>query len=346
MLTPPLPRNLEASMRDLGSARAATRASSIPDLVRHARVDEDVRARAIPLLEKALASDEIPEVRSAAAVALGDLGAHEALSALLVAVEDGDVHVRQMALNALGEIGDVRALSRLRRALGDGRPEVRYQGIIAFCRVACAAGEEAEALEAMERATGDDDAAVRYIALRLAEERIDALRSPPPAGGTDQDDEPSQDHAHANPLVRLLPRAERLLGDPARQVTVVAALFLAKMGQNAGHELIARVVRGQLRADKEDEREAVEVAGRFGLRELVPHLERRAWGAMRLVRDTCSFHAKIALCHLGHPRATAEIARDLGSPKRDVRSAAVVAAGRASLVELRDAIAAMPLDAV
>ncbi|WP_394850643.1 HEAT repeat domain-containing protein [Pendulispora brunnea] len=338
MLTPPLARNLEASVRDLESTRPSTRASSIADLVRHAQGDAAVRTRAIPLLEKALASDAAPEVRSAAAVALGDLGANEALSALLVAVEDADLHVRQMALNALGEIGDVRALPRLRRALGDGRPEVRYQGIIAFCRVS---QEEDDTLEALEKATSDEDAAVRYIALRIAEERIDttAKHLPPPScNGTRS--------ARAASWTKLGPRAREMLHDPARQVRVVAAIFLAKTGDDTGHEIIERVVRGQLRADKEDEREAVEIAGELELRELVPHLERRAWGAGKWLRDTCAFHAKIALARMSHPRAQAEITRDLGAGKRETRSAAVVAAGRARLVDLRETIAALPDDAV
>ena len=51
---PPLPRTLEASLRDLGSARSVMRRGAIADLVRHARAEDDVRTRAIPLLEKAL----------------------------------------------------------------------------------------------------------------------------------------------------------------------------------------------------------------------------------------------------------------------------------------------------
>src|SRR5262245_27548154 len=104
MLGPPLlPRNLEASVRDLSSTNADIRASAVEDLVRHARSDEGVRGRAVPLLAQRL-TDENPRVRSAACVALGDLDAKEALAALLVAVEDDSPHVRQMAINALGEI--------------------------------------------------------------------------------------------------------------------------------------------------------------------------------------------------------------------------------------------------
>src|SRR5580704_12283294 len=151
----PLPRTLDASFRDLGSKTGSTRASAIRDVVRHALEDPATRARAVPLLERALSSDGSNVVRSAAAVALADLGAGEALPTLLVAVEDVDPHVRQMALTALGEIGDARARPRLERALKDGRPEVRYQAVIAFAR---AASDDAEAVAgALVAALGDAD---------------------------------------------------------------------------------------------------------------------------------------------------------------------------------------------
>src|SRR5258708_6489526 len=109
MFTPsPLPRNLEASFRDLASERPTTRVSAVRDVVRHSLRGDATRARAIPLLERALRDDKAPAVRAAAAVALADVVAHEALPSLLVAVEDDDANVRQMALAALGEIGDAR----------------------------------------------------------------------------------------------------------------------------------------------------------------------------------------------------------------------------------------------
>lgn len=302
------------------------RRGAVVDLTRHALADEAVRARAIPLLEKTLAGDEAPAVRSAAAVALGDVGAHEALQTLLVAIEDEDVHVRQMAINALGEIGDPRALPRLDRALSDRRPEIRYQSVIAFTRLT----EDAkDAAAALSRALSDDDEAVRHIALRLAEERLDALfeaREEEAAGEGIRE-------GWAEPWDRLVPRAEALLEDGTRQVALAAAIFLAKIGETSGHALLAQVVRREVRADKEDEREAVELAGELMMKELAPHLERRVWGLGGWMRDTCAFHARIALARMGHARAIAEIGRDLASTKRDAVSSAVVAAERARLTE-------------
>jgi HEAT repeat protein len=326
MLAPPqLPRNLEASFRDLDSTKPEIRASAIHDLLRHARGDDAIRARAIPLLEMRLA-DVTAKVRAAAAVGLADLVATDTVPALLRGVDDDDAYVRQMVLNALGELGDERALPRLRRALTDKRPEMRYQAIIAFARIADDAKEIGQALLA---ATNDDDDAVVHIALRIAEERLDA--------GKPVDE-------------RLVTRARALLEADSTHLKVVAAILLGKSGEKAGHPLLLRVVRGDKIAgqtpEKEDERAAVELVGELGLEEARPHLERRAWGLMHFVRDTCVFHAKIALARMEHPRAIAEIMADLASPRPDVLGGAVVSAGRARMKKARAVIEALPADAV
>jgi HEAT repeat protein len=325
---PPLPRTLDASLRDLGSERAQTRASAIGDLVVHAVASDEVRARAVPLVEGALKGDAAAEVRAAAAVGLGDLRACEALGALLVAIEDPDVQVRQMAINALGEIADVRAEPRLERALGDARPEVRYQAIIAYAKLA---RDPADIDRALGRACADADDAVRYIALRIAEERTEGTAERPAV----------------RPSEAVLREARARLAKDAPHVVLAAAILLAKLGEeplDAARAVLLRTVRGGIGAgapDKEDEREAIELAGAVGLREAIPHLERRAWGLGALVRDTCAWQAKIALARMGHERATTEILRDLGSARTETRAAAVVAAGRARLLSAKEALVAL-----
>lgn len=51
---PPLPRTLDASIRDIASAAPEVRKSAIYDLVRHALADDATRKRALPLVEKLL----------------------------------------------------------------------------------------------------------------------------------------------------------------------------------------------------------------------------------------------------------------------------------------------------
>ncbi len=304
---PPLPRTLEASLRDLGSQKADVRRSAISDLLRHALRDDAVKDKAVPLIAKAL-SDEVAQVRSTAAIALADLGASGALPALLVAVEDDDPYVREMSLSALGEIGDARAAPRLLRALDDARPEVRYQAIIAYPRCAKDAADVAKALT---RAFADDESKVRYIALRVAEENAQKL-----------------------PEAAFVAAEERL-GDDDVEVVLAAAVLLAPREHTEARALVAEVVRtGKVRGKKparEDEAEAVELCGALGLRELTSDLERRAFGLGRFFGDTCKFHARIALARLGHARAAKEIYQELEATAKGTREAAVVAAGRARM---------------
>ncbi|MCL2777088.1 MAG: HEAT repeat domain-containing protein [Polyangiaceae bacterium] len=318
---PPLPRNLDAALRDLDSARPEVRASAVEDLVRHAQANDDIKARAVACVVRLL-DDSVAGVRSAAAVALGDLRAIDAVPALLHAVDDVDGHVRQMAINALGEIGDTSTLPRLRRALGDRRPEMRYQAIIAFAR---ACKDHGEVRHALFFATNDDDDAVVHIALRLAEERLDAARAAAAEGDAVDVD------------ARMIARARALLSSSSPHIALVASIYLGKAGDDAGHGVIREVVRtgkvfGQL-PDKEEERAAVELAGELGLADLTLDLERRVWGLRRMVSDTCAFHAKIALARMGHRRACDEILRDMSSARRADREAAVIAAGRARLLD-------------
>jgi HEAT repeat protein len=332
----PLPRNLEASFRDLASEKASTRASAIRDVVRHALRSDATRERAIPQLERALKSDGVAGVRAEAAVALADVAAHEALPALLVAVEDEDAHVRQMALSALGEIGDRRAIQRLERALRDGRPEVRYQAIIAFSRVA--KDDPAAVVGAIVGALEDDDPAIRYIAMRIAEEQI-----------ADAGSEAVASEGHPLRDARLVARAEQLAAGSDGAVAIVAGLYLARLGRQEGRAIALDVVAERRETPElEDEQACVELAGELGMREAVDHLERRAWGRRRVLRAllswgagdraSCAWHARIALARMGHDRACAEILADLGSWRRETREAAVVAAGRARLQEARAAL--------
>ncbi len=326
MFSPPLPRSLEASFRDLGSDKVTTRASAIRDVVRHALRDEGTRTRAIHELGKMLKDDPSAVVRAGAAVALADVAAEEALPSLLVAIEDEDAHVRQMALSAVGEIGDARAVSRIERALGDPRPEIRYQAVIAFSRVA--KDDPVAVAAAIRRALDDPDPAIRYIAMRVAEERL-------AADGDSTGARAVQD------------RAEELVDDPDPALAVVAGLYLARLGRDRGKALVVDVVsENRATPEIEDEQACVELAGDLRLKEAIPHLERRAWGARNVVRavlawgagdrSSSAWHARVALARMEHPRACAEILADLSSPRRARREAAVVAAGRAKLRAARE----------
>jgi len=312
----PLRRTLDAALRDVSSTSASVRASAVRDLVDHA---DEARARVLAVLERAL-GDVAAEVRAAAAVALADVKGVELLASLLVAVEDDNPHVRQMALSTVGELGDARARERLRRALRDDRPEVRFQAVIAFTRVA-----PDEANDAIAAALDDDDPSIRYIAIRCAEER--ALEG----------DEPIPDP--------LLAKLGTLLSDPSPVVRIAAAIVLGRGGESRARPILVDVVRGALSTpEAEDEAAAVELVGELGVDEARPHLERRAFGFLRLGSDRFAWQAMVALARMGHPRARSQIVRDLGSWSRDKRTLAVAAAGRARVAEALPIVRAMQGD--
>jgi hypothetical protein len=118
-------------------------------------------------------------------------------------------------------------------------------------------------------------------------------------------------------------------------------MILARLRDPAGETALLGFVASGAGTHREDEQAAVELAGELGLKGAISDLERRAWGLGRVVRDTCAWHAKIALARLGHARAAAEIVAELGSWRRESRDAAVVASGRARLTAARATIAAL-----
>jgi len=290
----------------------------VRDLAHHA---EEARSQVVRALERAL-GDDAPRVRSAAALALADVGAHEALPALLVAIEDDDAHVRQMAITALGEIGDARAAQRLARALGDERAEVRFQAVIAYARVC---KDHASVVEALAARTRDDDPLVCHIALRMAEEI-------------------GEEGNVVDPV--LIERARALLDHASVTVRVAAAIVLGRAGDRSGAKVLVTVASGDAHTeDAEDEAAAIELVGELGLEEARAGLERRAFGgALGLGKDRFSWHARVALARLGHERATRAIVKELGSWDRNKRTLAVAAVGRARIHAARSIVEAMKGD--
>jgi hypothetical protein len=101
---PPLPRTLEAALRDAEHREARVRLSALADLVRLAQTSE--RERATLALIAMLRSDAHAEIRAEAAIGLADAAATGARAALVAALDDPMLRVRQLALLALGELAD------------------------------------------------------------------------------------------------------------------------------------------------------------------------------------------------------------------------------------------------
>jgi len=114
-------------------------------------------ARAEALVE--LLSADRPELRMAAANALGRLGNHAGTKALVGRLGDPDARVRARAARAVGRIADPRAVSALRKALSDESVDVRREAADSLGRI----GSE-EALDALLDLLDDDSETVRRIA--------------------------------------------------------------------------------------------------------------------------------------------------------------------------------------
>lgn len=318
----PLPRTLPAALRDIEDKRIAVRRSAVTDLARH---KETKSPEVLAALQKAL-RDTDPAVRTEAAYALGDARAADALPALMVAMDDSQMAVRQVAIDALGQIGDSRATARLLRGTEDDRPDVRFQALISLVRVS-----RDDGADALLRGARDEDTHVRYIAVRMVEELFAATDGADGSLDVVLDD-------------RFRDAARTWLKDDDPGVRAAAAVLLARAGDKTGAAVLVDVLEDRITVDPEEEAAAVMMAGPLGLTDATEALERRAFGLRKFVRERYAWHAMVSLARLGHPRARSTIVRDLTSWKRDRRTLAVVAAGRARMSETQTIIERMKGD--
>jgi HEAT repeat protein len=318
----PLARSLDAALRDAADDKQPVRLSAVRDLAAHAA--EPGGERAVAALITALRGDASAEVRGAAAVALADAKATGALEALLAAERDPNLRVRQMALIALGELAeasDERVLDVMRRGLSDGAPAIRFQALVAVKSLAPAFAEEA-----LLAASDDEDDEIRHVALRLLEEAS------------------TKEGLAVTPNDAVLRVARARLADGTLSVRLAAAILLARAGDRSGAKVLVEGVFARAPAiDTDDEQAAIVLAGELGLREAATGLERRAFRAFGRGGDY-AYESRIALARLGDERARAAILRGLSAFSRDTRTLAVVAAGRAGLVEALPLLQAMRKD--
>jgi HEAT repeat protein len=316
---PPLPRTIEAALRDIEHTRADVRRSALFDLVRLAH--GATRPRAIAALARILLADSSAELRTDAAIGLADAKGREARAELLAALEDAHLGVVERAVLALGEIaepGDAELLAALEPLLDHEHAALRFQTLIAFERLA---GEAS--VRALERASHDADDEVRAMAFRLAWRRFDE-RAPP----------------------ETLARAARsaLEGPPSR-ARVTAALLLAAHGERAADQVLAEVIDGTILASDADRLRAIETAAECGVAAARSALARRAFGLFGVRSDTFGWQACIALSRLGDERATRAILSRLSAWNRDARTVAVAAVGQARVERARDVLLAFRNDA-
>lgn len=323
----PLPRSLDATLRDAVHPKARVRLSAIGDLVRWAQSDE--REPCVARLLALLDADTDVEVRAAAALACADAGLREGLPALLRATASGPPRVAQMALVAIGELGsgsDAEALAAVRAALASDAPALRFQALVAAGRLL----PREELAEHVAAALADEEPKLRYIACRIVEERFFA--DPPDAS-------PSPDAAA---FARTL---ESLLTDLDANVQIAAAVLLAPRGSMAARAVLVKALNGRRSfAQADDEQAAIELCAELALDAARPGLSARAFGGSWLGSSPLAFHARVALARLGDERAKLHILRGLSSWNRGVRAQCVAAAGLARLEAARPRLLEMRHD--
>jgi len=130
-------------------------------------------------------SAEIPELRMAAANALGEVGDADTVPRLTNRFEDPDPRVRARAARACGQIGDARATDALTGLLSDPKAGVRREAAESLGRIG-----NRQALQALLSLYQDDSEVVRRIAVagfgkfdtdRPVEALVEALGDPSPA---------------------------------------------------------------------------------------------------------------------------------------------------------------------
>lgn len=104
---------------------------------------------------------EMPELRMAAANAVGRSGVTTALPALLDRLEDDDARVRRRAIRAAGRMGDDRAVEPLAALLDDAAPPLRREIARAFGDIGTP-----RALDALLPLVRADDNRVRLAAVK------------------------------------------------------------------------------------------------------------------------------------------------------------------------------------
>ncbi len=116
--------------------------------------------RALPQLNELLTRDGNPDVRVAAAKAIGDLGQAESVRVLGEASNDRDIRVKMAVIEALGKINDRAVVTVANFLAFDPNAEVKLAAIKAIAKV-----NHPDALQVLRVATDEPNPCVRKLVL-------------------------------------------------------------------------------------------------------------------------------------------------------------------------------------
>jgi HEAT repeat protein len=312
---PPLPRTIDAALRDVRSARAEIRRSALVDLARLA--DSPQRKEICSTLGLLLAGDPEPELRALAAVAIADAGLTELVAELLEALLDRSPRVQQMALLALGEVAkptNKDVPERIRPLLESPLPGLRYQALVAWSSLL-----GGEALSGLTSALADADPEVRWVAWSLIERQVVRLMS----GGGGVAGCACQGVALRTLSGQggsLLATLSRHADDPVMRIRIVSASVLFRLGDGGRLAQLLKELEAPHGVPRELRRVLTE---RFGQLKYEPartfllRHARRGW-----FEGTLGWPALVALAALGDKEAVSGIIEELdaGSVRRRSRA--------------------------
>jgi HEAT repeat protein len=326
----PLPRTIDAALRDAEAKRVDVRRSALKDLVRH--VDGPDRARVVGALGSRLRQDPDGEVRALAALACADAGARELLRDLFSALDDVAPRVVQMALLAIGELETEVSdadWSRLLILSGSELPALRYQALSTLFRL-----RAEQTIPDLLQALVDSDEEIRWLAWHLLDQW--QARIPPPntssGGGIVDDlrcDSILEEPARLRALAAL---AER---EPPR-IRAEALLLLLRLKIPQGLALVRALVESPKGIDDGQRVALISRLGEAGYREGVPWLSRLSklgWFEGRL-----AWSATVSLAWLGDVAARKAIVAELDSRSANRRCRALEAVRTLRVQEATSAV--------
>lgn len=271
---------------------------------------------------------EVPDVRAVAAKALAEIGAKQAVPALMTAVASNDSRVAIAAAEALGRFGDPQAVPALIAALADmsRRAHEKAANTLGDLGDARAAPEaviealgkigDARAAPALTAALADPNSRTRAKAADALGNLGDA-QAVPALTTLLKDADSASRSAAVGALGKIgdtqaVPALLTALDDATADVRAKAAEALGNVGDTqAVGPLLARLADG----DKAVRQRAATALGDIGDAQAVPALLEILKGEDR---EACAGAAR-ALGHIGDPRARAALEEALGSNVDPVR---------------------------
>ncbi|GEM_PF-1793726 len=294
-----LPRTLAACQADLANPNVKVRLDVLRDLSKMG--DESERSARVRLLVSTL-RDESGAVRRGALLALADNGAPGIEADVLPLLKDPVLPVRQLALLCLGEVASLESkevLNQVRLFLGSEHGALRYQALLAISQLSpeSLSGDLLDALD-------DEDEAVRELSLRLVDEVLHAGEKPIPESIKS----------------RVIDSCE----DSVLHVRLVAQLVAGSCEWDAPRAMISQIVRRRVKVhEARDEQQAIVLAGRLQMRELIASLGRRAYGWFGYSVDPFRWVALAALARMNEEVAWTRLLQALNSRRAVERTLAV-----------------------